>query len=249
MTKLLSYRGTEEIRELPFGLVHIQPEALNWLRGTRGELFMAGHLARLGPGWHVLHSVPVGTKGSDIDHIAIGPPGVFPINTKRLIGRDVVVRGSRFRSDGWKAPYLAKSLGEANRVIAILNRAGVMAPVLPVIAISGAHSLRVKSPEWNGHPIGVTPVKEVVRRLKKREPRLTADEVERATAILSDPTAWQTSEPLDDDYPALFRDFKRIDRGVSRLSNLVVGVSGAMLIALAWWTGSALSDLLVRIMP
>jgi hypothetical protein len=34
------------------------------------------------PEWTVLHSVPVGTGSTDIDHIAIGPAGVFTLNTK-----------------------------------------------------------------------------------------------------------------------------------------------------------------------
>ena len=50
-------------------------------------------LAQLGPEWTVLHSVPVGRGKSDIDHIAIGPPGVFTINTKFSPGKDVWVAG------------------------------------------------------------------------------------------------------------------------------------------------------------
>jgi hypothetical protein len=33
-------------------------------------------------GWHVLHAVPIGTRGTDIDHVVIGPFGLVTVNTK-----------------------------------------------------------------------------------------------------------------------------------------------------------------------
>jgi hypothetical protein len=41
--------------------------------GEKGEKLVTNELARLGEGWHVLHSIPVGDNCSDIDHLAIGP--------------------------------------------------------------------------------------------------------------------------------------------------------------------------------
>lgn len=249
MQKLLSYRGTDEIRELPFGLVRIMPEALNWLRGTRGELFMAAQLARLGPAWTVLHSVPIGNGKSDIDHIVIGPPGVFPINTKRLIDKDVVARGEGLRSSGWRTNYLPKSAHESDRVIAILDRAGISAPVLPIIAISGASSVKAKAPQWNGRTIGVAPVKKVVGRLKRRSARLTPEQVADAAGALSDSLVW-TRNPVETvDYAAMLGDFRRIDRGVGMLNALVLGSAGALVIAAAWWVGSSAVPLLSLLLP
>lgn len=39
------------------------------------------------PHREILHSIPVGTGRGDIDHVVIGPPGVFTINTKHHPGR------------------------------------------------------------------------------------------------------------------------------------------------------------------
>ncbi|MBG6212216.1 hypothetical protein RCH23_000129 [Cryobacterium sp. CAN_C3] len=44
-------------------------------------------LSKLGPEWTVLHAVPVGSGSSDIDHVVIGPAGVFTINTKNHTGK------------------------------------------------------------------------------------------------------------------------------------------------------------------
>jgi hypothetical protein len=239
MEKLVSFRGTEEISELPFGLVHLRPEALNWLRGARGERFMAAELEKLGRGWRVLHSIPWGNGEWDIDHLVIGPPGVFPINTKRLIDAEVVVSGSSFRKSGWKVDYLEKAAKEANRVIQRLNRVGISSPVLPIIAISGASSVRVKStPVGLGVVVGVAPVKGVVRKLRKRNPVLSPEAVDAAYEVLTDPSVWTSKEPSQQDAD-LIANFQRIDRGVGRLRNVVLVAFGAMVIALAWWASSA----------
>ena len=45
-----------------------------WRVGAGGEETVGGRLEKLAKhGWHVLHAVPVGDRGSDIDHVVIGP--------------------------------------------------------------------------------------------------------------------------------------------------------------------------------
>lgn len=43
----------------------------------------ARRLARLGADWHVLHEVPAGVRRARIDHLVIGPAGVFTVATRR----------------------------------------------------------------------------------------------------------------------------------------------------------------------
>jgi hypothetical protein len=60
-------------------------ENSNRYLGYFGERIVAEHLEPLkGQGWRVLHDVPFQNNGSsfNIDHIAIGPQGVFAIETK-----------------------------------------------------------------------------------------------------------------------------------------------------------------------
>jgi len=82
---------------------------LPWYLGALGELDVARSLDSLGPEWRVFRAVPIGTGSSDIDHVVIGPPGVFTINTKHHQGKDIWigaklrddVRRSRSRRRGW----------------------------------------------------------------------------------------------------------------------------------------------------
>ena len=53
----------------------LSDDSLPWYLGALGELDVAARLASLDEGWTVLHSVPVGTRGSDVDHVVVGAAG------------------------------------------------------------------------------------------------------------------------------------------------------------------------------
>jgi hypothetical protein len=236
MEKLASMRGTDDIRELPLGIIKISKDALNWLRGARGELEMAAKLRRLGDEWTVLHSVPVGDKGSDIDHVVIGPSGVFVINTKRLVEARVWVGRGAFLVNGHKRDYLRYSEFEARRVDDTLRRAGLAAPVVPVIAVCGAKRVTVKSdPKWNDRFIGVADSAGVARRIRRRKAVLSPAKVEQIVAALSDSSAGSRTASASALSADVRAHYDRIDRGVSRwnamifLGTLVIVIGGFVL--------------------
>jgi len=114
----------ELLRQWDLGTIHvdhasdaivIDDEAVGWYRGVIGERRVAELLGRLGRAWTVLHSVPVGSGSSDIDHIVIGPAGVFTINTKYSPGKKVWVAGYGMRVDGFPQLYVRNSASEAAR--------------------------------------------------------------------------------------------------------------------------------------
>lgn len=101
---------------------------------------MAIQLQKLGPDWRVLHAVPVGTKGSDIDHVLIGPPGVFTLNAKHHPHGNVWVYYDAFAVNGQKYPYIRNSRFEARRASKLLARAvGSAVDVHGVVVVVGAH--------------------------------------------------------------------------------------------------------------
>lgn len=71
--------------------------------------------------WHVLHAVPVGTNGADIDHLLIGPGGVFTINTKLHPGKKIWVGEHQIRVDGHPVPYLRNARHETARASRLLS--------------------------------------------------------------------------------------------------------------------------------
>ena len=74
----------------------LREKAKSWDIGGDGEEIVGGVLdAGLSEleGWHVIHSVVVSRGGGDIDHVVVGPPGVFTLNTKHHPEKTVWVSG------------------------------------------------------------------------------------------------------------------------------------------------------------
>jgi hypothetical protein len=106
-----------------------------WRRGANGERVTALWLGRLPDGWRAFHDVPVGERGANIDHVVVGPAGVFTVNTKNLTGK-LWVGAKSIRRNGHPTDYLRKALAEASRASRLLSAAlGRHVGVRAVLAI------------------------------------------------------------------------------------------------------------------
>ena len=114
------------------------PEAVAWRRGAAGERRTARLLCPLErQGWVVLHDLAVPGSRANIDHLVIGPGGVFVIDSEQYRGRLQLDPSGRL----WHGRYpLAPTLGavsfEADQAAQVLPDPGVV--VLPVVAVHGA---------------------------------------------------------------------------------------------------------------
>jgi hypothetical protein len=105
-----------------------------WRVGAKGEEKVAGELAKLGPGWRVLHAVEVGENGSDIDHVVIGPAGVITLNAKRHPGAKAWVGENVVMVKGQRTDYLRNARYEAKRASKLLTAAcGIEVAVFAVV--------------------------------------------------------------------------------------------------------------------
>jgi Nuclease-related domain len=72
------------------------PDAIAWRRGAVGERRTARLLGQLERrGWAVLHDLAVPGSRANLDHLAIGPGGVFVIDSKQYRGRLQLDRSGR----------------------------------------------------------------------------------------------------------------------------------------------------------
>ncbi|NUP51974.1 MAG: NERD domain-containing protein [Catenulispora sp.] len=128
-------------------LLGIRTEATSWEVGAAGERRVGDRLDRLkGHGWSVLHSIPL-KSGADIDHLIIGPGGVFTINTKHHPGARVTAKGDFVRVNGQLNHYIRNSRHEASAAARRLTSACRMpVGVTGVLAFVGVQSLSVKEP-------------------------------------------------------------------------------------------------------
>jgi hypothetical protein len=100
--------------------VHTDERA--WRAGASGERVTGWWLGRLPDGWFVFHDIPIGRRGANIDHLVVGPGGVFTINTKKLSG-SIVVNPRTLAHNGYRTNYLPKASEEARRVSMLLSAA------------------------------------------------------------------------------------------------------------------------------
>ena len=139
--------------------------------------------------WRVLHAVPVGDKGSDIDHVLIGPPGVFAINTKNHPGKRVWAQPTLITVDRHGTRYAEVTRAEADRAGKLLT-AALRHPVsvVPVLSIVGAS---VVGGNHQPHGVTVVPVKKLVGWLVRLPVRYSPLHVEALYAAARRSTTWQ----------------------------------------------------------
>lgn len=136
---------------------------------AEGEEGVAAELAKLGPAWRILHSIPLARRGGDIsivgrggdiDHLAIGPAGVFAINTQNHPDANIWVNGETFKLNGVNQHYVRNSRHAAAYCGKVLTaHTGIRVDARAVIAVMGA---------GHGFIIKAQPTDAVVRVVSRR---------------------------------------------------------------------------------
>jgi Nuclease-related domain len=171
-------------------LLAVRTEERDFRVGASGEAEVAWRLRKLGPpGWHVIHSVPVGNAGSDIDHVVIGPAGVFTVNTKHHRAGRVWVAEGTVMVNGRETWYVRNARFEAARAARMLS-AGCGLPVVvrPVIVVVGARLTIRQRPV----DVAVLDARAFVRWLRRQPATLPPDKVERIFEVARRDTTWRT---------------------------------------------------------
>jgi Nuclease-related domain len=114
------------------------PEASAWRHGAAGERRTARLLAPLERHrWAVLHDLAVPGSRANLDHLVIGPGGVFAIDSKQYRGRlqlDAV--GKLWHGRYPLAPAVGAASWEADQAAQVLPDPGMA--VVPIVAVHGA---------------------------------------------------------------------------------------------------------------
>lgn len=166
----------------------LTPQSRPWYVGALGELDVARRLAALGSEWTVRHAVPVGTRGSDIDHLVLGTAGVFTINTKFHEDARIWVSPRQLRVNGQPKDHLRNARYESQRVAKILSAAtSSTVEVSALVVIVGAKDLTIRQ-----QPADVTVMREtqLVRRLRSRPNTLSAEEVASIASVIVKGDTW-----------------------------------------------------------
>ena len=224
-----------------FGRSPLSDESRPWYLGALGELDVASRLDSLGEGWTILHSVPIGTRGSDIDHIVVGGAGVFTINTKFHEDGRVWVGSRRLLVNGQPKDHLRNTRYEATRTQKLLSAAaGSEVPVTGIIAIVGAKQITIREQPAD---VAVLDAARLTRWLKKQESRLDQAQPAALSALVRDAATW-TSEPQHESDVSGFDALHREVVGAKRVRMLwgagaLVAILGVTALAAIELYGSA----------
>jgi len=227
----------ELLRQWDAGTIHIDgatngvvigEDAEGWYRGVLGERRIAALLATLGPEWTVLHSVPVGRGSSDIDHVVIGPPGVFTINTKFSPGKTVWVGGYGLLVDGVKTRYVANALLEARRASTNLTKAsGLTVAARGLIVFVEPARITEKAQPGGGEAdptIEVLSDDELLDELNRAR-EYSDEQIARIVDAAARPATWSDAVVASSDGAHVAREFEALELEVGPRLSMQRGVA------------------------
>ncbi|MDD4735787.1 MAG: nuclease-related domain-containing protein [Kiritimatiellae bacterium] len=111
----------------------------SYFKGAQGEEQVARALHLLPPGFTVFHGLLLRGAVSDMDHVVVGPTGVFVVETKNwagtmsVVGQDILYDGRR--PDRSPLEQVKQAVGALQKSLS--ERCGRSIPVSPIICFAG----------------------------------------------------------------------------------------------------------------
>jgi hypothetical protein len=188
----LALKEAAPVRTFVARMLAVHTEERAWRIGADGEERVAAQLAKLArkdPRWQSLHAIPVGEDGSDIDHLVVGPGGVFSLNAKHHPGGRVWVGGNTLMINGQRQPYIRNSRHEAARATRLLTDAcGFPVFVTGLVVPVGANDITIKTAPADVHVVNRM---RLVRWLRERPVVLPDTQTEAIFDTARRSTTWQ----------------------------------------------------------
>lgn len=122
----------------------------HWYWAAVGELEVIARLDRLGPDWCVVHGLPApaatdGTAPPYLDHLVIGPAGVFSVTIYDHTRQNVWVSRRAFVVDGHRLQYIRRAEAAVGHLERMLEAAaGRSVRASTIIAVIDPGSLQVR---------------------------------------------------------------------------------------------------------
>ncbi len=134
----------------------------------------------------------MGSRGSDIDHVLVGPAGVFTINTKHHPSGAVRVHGDTVLLNRYPVPYVRNSRYEATRAGRRLGAAlmGSPPPVTGLVVLVGCTGGFVVDHQPLDGRVVLLGRRELVAWLRAQPARLSEREVARLHAVARRADTW-----------------------------------------------------------
>jgi hypothetical protein len=232
-----------------FGVTPLAANAHSWYLGALGEIVVAEKLEQLSDEWRVINGVPAGIGGTDIDHVVVGPAGVFTINTRAHANRKVWAAGLALRINGFKSDYVGNAQDEAARASKLLTSAvGRPVVVTPFIVMVGISEMNygLRRPD-----VDTVTSRGILRNLTHRKSVLSADEVVEIADVASRRGTCHRDAVVLDDTQSLVERFERLRSEVDAASHrrkawVIAGKLG--LVAASLWAGVQVVEMVAEVL-
>ncbi|TFD05505.1 NERD domain-containing protein [Cryobacterium sp. TMT1-66-1] len=177
------------------GASPLDANELSWLRAAQAEMIVGDILGRLPEGYSVYHSLPIRNTAFWVDHLVVGPGGIFAINSKTHWDRDLTGALRSIPINDHAMPYLRDARFESAQITALLGAVLPAATVVqPVIVLVNPHKILLAR-----KPDAVTVIDSPrLRRWLVARPRVFSAKQQAAlTAAIDDPATWRAAaQPL-----------------------------------------------------
>jgi hypothetical protein len=219
------------------GVHPLVPAARVLYRRALTQRAVAGLLEELGVRWDILHGVPCPQGGPQLDHLVIGPAGVFVIRGYDFRAADVWVSEDGLRTGRRKHP-LGELIGQAASAAQWLETATGLQPAARAVAV-------VLEPAkiWtkrDSDAVAVVGGKALVTWLLTQPQTLSGTEVAMLSDAADRPATWDTAGSglgAEIDLRARF-DALRTEVESAARRRRVWGISGVVAAAAAAWAGA-----------
>ncbi|MCU1579722.1 MAG: hypothetical protein JWP19_1926 [Rhodoglobus sp.] len=191
-----------------FGLSPLMPQSRVSYHGALGELLVGDVLENLGTNWDVLHDLPLGHSahhGGVLDHLVIGPAGVYAVHVANYTDRDVIVAGDHLLLGGEPHDDIVAAQREAEAAAMLLSAvSGSAVQVRPLLVVVNPRRLSVRVAASG---VRVIPSYQLERFLSRAPRTLTGDEVASISDIADLASTWPDAAPARLDVRLLHRQF------------------------------------------
>ncbi len=233
-----------------FGASPLTPGSRVSYDGALGELLVGDVLENLGGTWDVLHDIPLGDIDQTervLDHLVIGPAGVFAVHVTNHTDRDVVIGADRLIVGGEELDDIQHAKAEADAASRLLGAAsGSPVQVRPLLVVVNPRRLSVRVA---ASAVRVIPSSQVERFLSRAPRTLSGDEVARISDLADLAATWPPAATTTLDVQGLHRQFAVVRDEVRRalVRRVLWGVLGiAVAYAGVWSLVASFVSLLIR---
>jgi hypothetical protein len=143
-------------------------------------------------GWRTVHAIPIGAGGCNIDHLVIGPGGLFALSVFRERATHVWAKGDTIVVDGDRKNWIQEASFVAGRAARMLStRCEFAVRVQPVVVVVDALRLTVES----GSDTHVTNRTRLLSWIETHPRRLSEEELDVIDDTARHPETW-AMQPL-----------------------------------------------------